>query len=131
MARNDNRRIAVRPVAALGAAGDNSASYVNRAHRGVEVTVKHTAASGTNPTLTVKLQRHVPGAGWVDVAGATTTALAGGTPATTTLLVYPGCSASANAVVDHPLPPVWRLNYAVGGTSTPTVTFSVDAELLV
>lgn len=125
-----NRTIAVRASASLGSAGAQSSAFTNRDCRGIIVTVKNTAGSGSSPTLTVKLQEYVPGAGWVDVTGATTAAIAGGTPATTTLVVYPGCIASANAVVNRPLGKTWRLDYAIGGSSTPTVTFSVDAQLV-
>jgi hypothetical protein len=129
------RLIAVLPAGTVlnyGATGGtgNSASYTNRDCRGVAITVKNTAGAGTSPTLTVKLQEQFSGAGWVDVAGATTAAIAAGTPATTTFVLYPGVTVAANAGVSRPLAKAWRLFYTIGGTATPTVTCSIDAALL-
>lgn len=124
-----NRTLVLKASGAVGAAGGNSATFTNRDGRGVTVFVKNTAGSGTNPTVTVKLQENVPGAGWVDVTGATTAAIAGGTPGTTAFTVYPGVTVASNAGVSRPLGKVWRVAWAIGGTSTPTVTFSVDAQV--
>lgn len=124
-----NRTLAVKASSAVGAAGGNSATFTNRDCSGITFIVKNTAATGTTPTLTVRLQEFATGAGWVDVPGAVTTALAGGTPATTLVTIYPGMTVTANAGVSRPLGKTWRLAWAIGGTATPTVTFSVDAEL--
>lgn len=123
-----NRSIAVKASAAVGTSAASD-TFTNRDCRGLSVIVENTAGSGTSPTVTVKLQEYVAGAGWVDVTGATTTAIAGGTPATNTFVVYPGCIASANAYINRPLGKVWRLYWTIGGSDTPTVTFSVDAQL--
>lgn len=123
------RTIAVKASGSVGAAGGNSATYTNRDAGGVTVVVKNTAGSGTSPTVTVKVQEFVVGAGWVDVPGATTVAIAGGTPATNQFTVYPGSTAAANAYVNRPVGKTWRLAWAIGGSATPTVTFSVDAQL--
>ena len=126
-----SRAIAVLPSTTLnlGATG-NSATYTNRDCRGLLVAVKNTAGGGTSPTLTVKLQEYFDGAGWVDVAGATTAAIVGTTPGTTTFVVYPGVTAAANAYVNRPLAKSWRLAWTIGGSATPTVTCSVDAVML-
>ena len=124
-----NRTIAVKASGAVGAAGGNSATYTNRDCKGVTVIVKNTAGSGTSPTVTVKLQEYADGAGWVDVTGATTAAIAAGTPATNQFTVYPGMTVGTNTGVSRPLGKTWRLAWAIGGTSTPTATFSVDAQL--
>jgi Flp pilus assembly protein TadG len=124
-----NRVIAVKASGAVGAAGGNSSTYTNRDCRGITVFVKNTAGSGSSPTITVKLQENVTGAGWVDVAGATTAAIAAGTPGTTQFTVYPGMTVGSNTGVSRPLGRTWRLAWAIGGTATPTGTFSVDALL--
>ena len=128
-----NRTIAVRASSAmnLGASGGTSYSstYSNRDCRGISVIVKNTAGGGSSPTLVAKLQEYVAGAGWVDVTGATTASIAGGTPGTATFVVYPGQTVGSNTGVSRPLGKVWRIFYTIGGTSTPTVTFTVDAQL--
>ena len=122
--------MAVRDSASLGAAGENSRRLTNNTSRGIAVIIKNTASTGTSPTLTVKVQEWTSGAGWTDIAGAVTAAIAGGTPATTTLVVYPGVTVAANAAVSRPVGKFFRLSYAVGGSATPTVTFSADVQLL-
>jgi hypothetical protein len=124
-----SRTIAVKASGSVGAAGGNSSTYTNRDCKGVTVVVKNTAGSGTSPTITVKLQENYSGAGWVDVTGATTAAIAAGTPGTTSFTVYPGVTVAANAGVSRPLAKTWRLAWAIGGSATPTGTFSVDANL--
>jgi len=124
------RLIAVKASGAVSANG-NSATFTNRDSRGIAFVVANTAGSGTSPTVTVKLQEYYPAAAaWVDVAGATTTAIAAGTPATTTVVVYPGVTVAANAAVSRPLAKTWRIAWTIGGSATPTATFSVDAALL-
>jgi hypothetical protein len=122
------RTIAVKASGAVGATG-NSADYTNRDATGITVVVKNTAGSGTSPTVTVKLQEYYAGAGYVDVAGATTAAIAGGTPGTTQFTVYPGMTVGSNSGVSRPLGKTWRIVWTIGGSATPTVTFSVDATL--
>lgn len=124
-----NRTIAVKASGAVGAAGGNSVAFTNRDCRGVTVVVKNTAGSGTSPTITVKLQENVAGAGWIDVTGATTAAIAAVTPATTYFTLYPGVTVASNVGISRPLGKSWRVAWAIGGSATPTGTFSVDAEL--
>jgi len=123
-----NTAISVLPSGVISASG-NSAGYGNANCRGVTITVKNTAGSGTTPTLTVKLQEYTAGGGWVDVTGATTAAIAGGTPGTTSFTVYPGVTVAANAGVSRPLGRTWRVAWTIGGSATPTVTASIDAVL--
>lgn len=123
------RTIAVKASGSVGAAGGNSATYNNRDCSGVTVVVKNTAGSGTSPTITVKLQEYADGAGWYDITGATTAAIAAGTPGTTYFTVYPGVTVASNVGISRPLGKTWRLAWAIGGSSTPTGTFSVDAVL--
>lgn len=126
-----NRNFSVKASGSVGAAGGNSADFVNRGCKGISVFVKNTASSGTSPTVTVKLQAKSQNGDYYDVPGATTAAIAGGTPATNYFTVYPGIAETSNVSVSDVLPPVYRLAWAIGGSSTPTVTFSVDAAELV
>jgi hypothetical protein len=124
------RSFAVKASGSVGAAGGNSSDYVNRGARGISVFVKNTAGSGTTPTVTVKLQAKSATGDYYDVPSATTAAIAGGTPATTYFTVYPGVAETANVSVSDTLPAIYRLVWTIGGSSTPTVTFSVDAHEL-
>src|SRR3954470_1577951 len=109
-----NRTIAVKASGVVGAAGGSSVAFTNRDCRGVTVVVKNTASSGTSPTITVKLQENVTGAGWVDVTGATTAAIAAGTPGTTYFTLYPGVTVTANAGISRPLGKNWRVAWVIG-----------------
>lgn len=122
----------------LSSGANNGDKQQNRDGRGVLLEVDITAATGTSPTLTVKLQEFFPsanaGAGrWVDITGATTTALAadGGGAGATKLIVYPGVTVSANAAVSRPVSEYWRYVATVGGSDTPTVTCSISAATLI
>jgi hypothetical protein len=123
-----NRSVTLLSSASTGAAGRSSADQTNRTGKGVVVAVKITASSGTSPTLTLTLQGKDAHGGYYTILA--TTALAGGSPGTTYLRVYPGLTASANAVASDVLPDVWRVSAAIGGSSTPTVTFAVTASVL-
>lgn len=122
-----NRTIAVKASGAIGAS-TNSTDLTNRDCAGVMITLKTTAVSGTNPTLDVKVQELLPGAGYVDITGATFAQVTGA--GTQTLIIHPVLTAAANTIVKRPLGRTWRLVYTIGGTATPTVTFSVDAQLV-
>lgn len=89
-----------------------------------------TALSGTSPTLTVRVQYTIDGVTWhdLDTTNAQTTAL--NATGKTVLKVYPGLTAAANAACNSPLPPVHRLAWTIGGSATPTVTFSTAATYL-
>jgi hypothetical protein len=95
-----------------------------------------TAVSGSSPTLDVKLQGYDPdGANWVDlgdnVAGTGAYAFAQKTGASSDeLTVYPGLTASSNAVCTGILPNQFRAVATVGGSSTPTVTFTLGVDLI-
>ena len=97
-----------------------------------------TAETGTS-TLDVKLQVLDPiGGDWVDlgnnVAGTGAYAFAQASAVTTgptILTVYPGLTASANAVCTGILPMQFRAHATVAGSSTPTFTFSLAVDLIV
>lgn len=121
-----NRTITVFASSVISASG-NSVDYTNRDAAGVTVVVKNTAGSGTSPTITVKLQGKTLSGVYYDITGATTAAIAGGTPATTYFTVYPGHTVAANAGVSAVLPRTWRVVWTIGGSASPTVTCEVAA----
>lgn len=96
--------------------------------RGVILSLDITAASGTTPTLDIKVQRHnVLGADFIDLPSA---AFAQKTATgTDDLIVYPGIAETANRSVSD-ICRDFRLVYTIGGT-TPSFTFSIQGEWLV
>lgn len=117
---------------ASGAVGASVAgpTKTNEDCRGLIVNVKVTAKSGTNPTLVVKVQGYdIASTDWVDVPGAATVAFTD--VGSKQLVLYPGQTVAANVSLSTPCPKTWRLYYTIGGTETPTVTFSVGYILIV
>jgi len=118
-----------RASAVLGASGAGS-TFANADCKGIAIIVKVTAKSGTSPTLAVKLQAYDIASGdWVDVLGASTITFSD--VGTTCLVVYPGIAVTANLAVSAICPKTWRLYYTIGGSATPTMTFSVGYTLIV
>ena len=106
----------------------NSADFRNNRTSGIIVYLDITAASGTLPTLDVKLQTKDPASGkYIDIAGAAfaVSIIAG----TKVLRMIPGITVVANQDVAASLPYIWRVAYVIGGT-TPSFTFSVGASLV-
>lgn len=103
----------------------NSTDQTNYAGRGVICLLDITAASGTTPTLDIKLQYKdsVPATDiYVDIPGA---AFAQKTAAgTDSLTLYPGIAETANRSVSDILSREWRAVATIGGT-TPSFTFSL------
>lgn len=101
----------------------NSDDIDNYAARGARCVLDITAASGTTPTLDVKLQSKDPISGkYVDLPGA---AFAQKTATgTDDLTVYPGVAETANETVSDVLAGVWRAVATIGGT-TPSFTFTL------
>lgn len=107
----------------------NSGDQTNETGRGLQVVVRNTAGTGTSPTVTVTIQGKDPASGEYYTLLAST-AIAAGTPATTTLTVYPGIAVAANASANTILPTAWRVITAIGGTDTPTVTATISAHVI-
>jgi hypothetical protein len=116
---------AVRTASGVGNANIDGDFYT----RGGIFLVDVTAASGTSPTLVVKVQYTVDGVAWhdLDTTGAQTASLT--TTGKVVFKVYPGLTAAANAASNNPLPPVHRLAWTIGGT-TPSFTFSTAVTYL-
>lgn len=83
-----------------------------------------TAASGTTPTLDIKIQAKSQAQGiYIDIPGASFTQKTA--TGTDMLVVRADITAVANKAVAHPLPATFRVVWTVGGT-TPSFTFSVN-----
>lgn len=106
----------------------NSADLVNYNARGVRIFLDITAASGTTPTLDLKVQsKDALSAAYVDDPGSTLAQKTG--VSTDELTIYPGVTTSANRARSAPLPRTWRVVCTIGGT-TPSFTFSVGASYI-
>ena len=122
----------------LRAAGAHTSNIItNHTGKGGVFYLDITAEGGT-ATLDVKLQGLDRISGdWFDLGnnvvgtGAYAYAQASGvTTGPTVLTVYPGLTASANAVCTGILPQVFRAHATVAGSSTPTFTFSLGVDLI-
>ena len=102
----------------------NSADQTNFNRRGARFFLSVTAASGTTPTLNVKIQTKDSIAGdYVDLPGAAFTEKTGVT--NDELTVYPGIAETANETVSDVLSRTWRAVATIAGT-TPSFTFSLS-----
>ena len=109
-------------------ATENSSDQTNDCARGVRLFLDITAASGSSPTLDVKVQTKDPVSGnYVALTGAAFAQQTG--TATLDLAVYPGIGETANRAVSDVLSSVWRVVATYGGSS-PSFTFSVGAEYI-
>lgn len=96
--------------------------------KGAWLVLDVTAASGTTPTLDVKLQRYDSvSSSWVDVPGAAFAQQT--TTGTNELTVYPGVGETANVAVSDHLGSYYRAVATIGGT-TPSFTFSLAGQVL-
>lgn len=96
--------------AARTASGNSATALTNASGRNAHFFVNVTAATGTTPTLVVRVQIQDPvGLGWIDLPGAATASITG---TGLTLLTVTN------------LPRTYRLAWVIGGT-TPSFTFSV------
>lgn len=99
-------------------------------HEGVYVAVylDITAVTGTNPTLDVKIQCSPNNSTWFDPAAIST---ASGT-ANRDHYVFAQKTATGQDIKIFPMNPCRyiRENHTIGGTSTPTFTYSVKADVV-
>jgi hypothetical protein len=123
-----NTAVSVEASSAKTASGNSAAAITNHSATGVQLFVNVSAASGTTPTLAVRVQVQDPvGSGWVDLPGAVTASITG--VSLTLLTIYPGVTVTANSSISAPLPRTWRIAWTIGGT-TPSFTFSVGAQYI-
>lgn len=109
-------------------ASGTSDSLSNAVARGVMVFVNVTAASGSSPTLVVKLQAQDPASGtWFDITDVATASITG--TGASLLTIYPGLTVAANSKIDMPVPRTFRVAWTLGGSS-PSFTFSVGVQPL-
>ena len=131
-----NSHVTVFSSSARGSGANNSNSIINHCAKGGIFWLDVTAVSGTSPTLDVKIQGYdQTGGDWVDlgdnVAGTGAYAFAQKTGAgQDQLTIYPGLTASGNAVCNGILPQQLRAVGTVGGSSTPTVTFTLSVDFI-
>ena len=121
---------------AKSSGANNSNPVTNHSGIGAKFWLDITAVSGTSPTLDLKIQGYdQTGGDWIDLAdnvagtGAYAFAQKTGT-GQDQLTVYPGLTASGNAVCTGIIPNQIRAVGTVGGSSTPTVTFSLSVDFL-
>lgn len=121
-----NTALSVEASSVKAASGNSAAAIVNHNARGVQLVINVSAFAGTSPTLVVNVQVQDPvSSAWVTIPGASTATITGN--GQTLLTVYPGATPVANSVVSQPLGRNWRLAWTIGGTASPSFTFSVGA----
>ena len=124
----ENRTVTLRASSAFSAtaAGTPVASH---GARGIVIYLNATAVSGTSPTADCKLQGYDALADvWQDIAGAAFAQVTAA--ATQTLTVYPGVAETGNVSVSDVVPALLRVHSTIGGSSTPTVTFSLGGVFI-
>lgn len=101
----------------------NSSDQENLGAKGIWLSLNISAASGTSPTLDVKVQRKCPLSDtYYDVVGGAFAQKT--TTGSDDLLIYPGITAAANRAVSSAIASRWRVVATIGGT-TPSFTFTV------
>ena len=93
---------------------------------GITLFLVVTAASGTAPTLAVKIQilDQVSNT-WIDVPGASFPSISG--VATATFTMFPGAVNANNVSLNQTIRNIYRAAYTLGGTS-PSFTFSLGSQ---
>lgn len=125
--RNNTTGIVVDASAAKTVTGNGVTATNFNAH-GAHVFVNITAASGTTPTLVVKLQGSVDGTNFydLDATNATTASLTG--ISTAVIRIYPGLT-NAVGTANQVLPRIWRCVFTIGGT-TPSFTVATTVAYI-
>ncbi len=124
-----NRPATYRVSAAIGATAAGPWVEAGPTAKGVRLFVVVSAKSGTSPTLDIKVQVRDPETR--DAVDLDSCALAQFTDTGSKhLTIYPGIAETANVSVSDHIGQEWRLYYTVGGSATPTMTFSVGAQYL-
>lgn len=101
-----------------------TADQRNRAHQGVRIHIKATAADATpSVVFTIQGKDDITDDYYTLLASAAVTGVS-----ETFLLVYPTVTASANAAANNVLPASWRVNCVAADADS--ITYTVTAELL-
>lgn len=120
-------------ASAARAEGDSpftSADLINRYGRGVVLYLDITDASGTSPTLDIKVQGKDPVSGkYFDIADGAFAQQTG--TGTVVLTIYPGIAETANVSASDVIPTTWRVHVTVGsGGADGSFTFSIGASYI-
>ena len=119
----ENRTVTIRSSAALGATAA-STPVASHGARGIIIYMEITAVSGTSPTLDSKVQAYdALGDVWHDITGAAFAQKSG--TGSDYLTIYPGIGETTNEAVSDVIPALIRVHNTIGGSSTPTVTFTL------
>ena len=119
----ENRTVTIRSSAALGATAA-STPVASHGARGIIIYMEITAVSGTSPTLDSKVQAYdALGDVWHDITGAAFAQKSG--TGSDYLTIYPGIGETTNEAVSDVIPALIRVYNTIGGSSTPTVTFTL------
>ena len=119
----DNRTVTIYSSAALGATAATT-PVASLGARGIIIYMEVTAVSGTSPTLDAKVQAYdALGDVWHDITGAVFAQKTG--TGNDYLTIYPGIGETANEAVSDVIPALIRVYNTIGGSSTPTVTFTL------
>lgn len=128
-ARGNTTGIAVDTTAARTATG-NGVTATNYNGRGAHVFINVTAASGTTPTLVIKVQGSVDGTNFYDLDATNAVTASITAVGTAVIRIYPGLTVVAAGTANQVLPRIWRCVWTIGGT-TPSFTFTTTAAYLV
>ena len=119
----ENRTVTIVSSAALGTTAA-STPVASHGARGIIIYMEITAVSGTSPTLDSKVQAYdALGDVWHDITGAAFAQKSG--TGSDYLTIYPGIGETTNEAVSDVIPALIRVYNTIGGSSTPTVTFTL------
>lgn len=112
-------------TSAARTADTNSGAQANPGFPGVRVRINVTAIV-SSPSVVATIQEYESvGGNWITLVSSAAIVATG----RTVLIVFPGCVAVANKVLNEPLPRTWRVNMAHGNANS--ITYSVDADYCV
>lgn len=122
------QNIVVVPAGAQAATFNSSDFEMPTGGVGLILFLNISAATGTTPTLDVKVQGKDSISGnYVDVPGAAFAQKTG--TGTSALVIHPAITASTNVAIAQVVPKTFRVVSTLGGT-TPNFTMSISANLL-
>ena len=124
----NNRTVTIRSSSALGATGATD-PVASHGARGIIIYMEVTAVSGSSPTLDCKVQGYdALGDVWHDITGAVFAQKTGA--GNDYLTIYPGIGETANEAVSDVIPALIRVHSTLGGSSSPTVTFTLGGVFI-
>ena len=114
------------PPATYTASGNGGAIPPPNLANGLTLFLVVTAASGTSPTLAIRLQvLDMVSNTWIDVPGASFPVVTG--VSTNTFTMFPGAVPSPNVALNQTIRNIYRAAYTIGGT-TPSFTLSLGSQ---